>query len=179
MLKKIIRKLKGEPDLKSLKKNGLKIGENFWYGHHCWFDTSHTFLISIGNNVTFSSGVFVTAHDASTKRELGYAKIGLVEIEDNVFVGANTTILPGVKIGKGSIVGAGSVVTKSIPENSVACGCPAKVISNVSEYYEKVITQYKNLKFEKEYTISNGITDEMKKEMIEKLRANNGIGLLE
>ena len=61
----------------------------------------------------------ILAHDASTKRHLNYAKIGNVVIEDKVFIGAGSIILPGVRISKNSIIGSGSVVTKDITKNSV------------------------------------------------------------
>ncbi|HLO59597.1 MAG TPA: DapH/DapD/GlmU-related protein [Bacteroidales bacterium] len=55
-----------------------------------------------------------------------------VEIDNDSWIGANVTILPGVKIGKCSVVGAGSIVTKNIPDNSIAVGNPAKVIKNIN-----------------------------------------------
>ena len=56
---------------------------------------------------------------------------------DNVYIGVHTVILPGVKIGNNVIIGAGSVVTKDIPDNSVAAGTPARVIKSSQEYLEK------------------------------------------
>ena len=56
---------------------------------------------------------------------------GPVKIGNNVHIGENVIILPGVNIGNNVIVGAGSVVTKSIPDNTLACGNPAKVIKNI------------------------------------------------
>jgi acetyltransferase-like isoleucine patch superfamily enzyme len=55
--------------------------------------------------------------------------VAKVIIEDDVWIGANATILPGVRVGKGSVIGAGSVVTNDIPEYSIAVGIPARVIS--------------------------------------------------
>jgi acetyltransferase-like isoleucine patch superfamily enzyme len=54
-------------------------------------------------------------------------------VEDYARIGANSTILPGVKIGRNSLIGAGSVITKDVPENSVVAGNPAKVIKMVNE----------------------------------------------
>ena len=66
----------------------------------------------------------------------GYAgyMCGCIEVLDNVFIGSNSTILSGVKIGPNAIIGAGSVVTKDVPENSVVAGVPAKVIGKFDEY---------------------------------------------
>jgi Acetyltransferase (isoleucine patch superfamily) len=59
--------------------------------------------------------------------------VAKIVIEDDVWIGANATILPGVKVGRGSVIGAGSVVNKDIPEYSLAVGVPAKVIRNRKE----------------------------------------------
>ncbi|MFD1901362.1 DapH/DapD/GlmU-related protein [Enterococcus termitis] len=56
-----------------------------------------------------------------------------VTIEDNCWIGANTTICPGVTIGENSVIGAGSIVTKDIPANSVAVGNPCKVLREINE----------------------------------------------
>lgn len=120
-LKNIRRRLMDEPNLKKLKKNGLKVGENFSMQEKCIIDKSHCWLITIGDNVTLAPRVHILAHDASTKRHLNYAKIGLVNIGNKTFIGAGSIILPNVAIGNNCIIGAGSVVTKNIPDNSVAC----------------------------------------------------------
>ena len=62
---------------------------------------------------------------------------GKVIIEDFAYIGAFSQIMPGVTIGKGSIVAAGSIVTKSVPPGVVVGGNPAKYICTVDEYYEK------------------------------------------
>lgn len=93
--------------------------------------------IVIGNNVLFASKIFITDHyHGNTDVESltiapSYRPLkskGEVIIEDNVWVGEGVAIMPNVRIGKNSIVGANSVVTKSFPENSVIGGIPAKLI---------------------------------------------------
>lgn len=129
---------------KYAKKIGVKIGEN------CRIYTTHfgsePFLISIGDNVTITSGVKFLTHDGSTwliRDEKGrrylYQKI---DIDNNVFVGVNSIIMPGVKIEKNVIVAAGSVVTKSIPSGSVVAGVPAKIIGRFEEIENKMLTSY-------------------------------------
>ena len=54
-----------------------------------------------------------------------------IKIEDNVWISARSIILPGVEIGRNSVIAAGSVVTKSVPKNSLAAGVPAKVLKNL------------------------------------------------
>ena len=133
----IINKLRGNTDVPTLVKKGLTIGNNVFINFGCIIDENFCWLISIGNNVTLAPNVHILSHDASTKKEIGYTKIGEVTIGNNVFVGAGTVILPGVNIGNKVVIGASSVVTKDIPENSVAVGNPAKVICTYDEYMEK------------------------------------------
>ena len=170
----IIVKLRGEPDIKKLKEMGLQIGKDFQYGRYCFFDPSHCFLISIGDDVTFSTRVHLLAHDASTKKILGYAKIGRADIGNHVFIGANSTILPGVKIGNNSIIGAGSVVAKDVEDDSVYAGVPARRICSVEEYCNKFKSIDKSLYFDENWTVRKGITNEMKKEMKNKLKGKIG-----
>ena len=165
MVNKVKILLRGETNLNHLINSGLVVGKAFSYGRYCFFDPSFCFLISIGDNVTFSTRVHVLAHDASLKRVLGYSKVGRVTIGNDVFVGANTTILPGISIGDSAIVGAGSVVTKSIPVNEVWAGNPARMICSVDEYKKKIIESYSK-KYGEQYKIGSGITPEMKNEML-------------
>lgn len=113
------------------------------------------------------------SHDASTAKLIGYTKIGKVVIEDNVFIGANSIILPNITIGENSIVGSGSVVTKNVPKNTVVAGNPAKVICSVEKYKEKHIKQSNVSKcFSEEYKVNNNPTKEMLEEMIEEVTEN-------
>ena len=175
---------------KSLKKNLLHVDDRsqieiaeangFKYGEGCAFmgeviiDPGHCWLIEIGDDVTLAPRVHVLAHDASTKRELGYTRIARVRIGNNVFVGAGSIILPGVTIGDNVVIGAGSVVTKDIPSDSVAAGNPCAVITSFAEYMaRKKAELQQGVKFDKSYQI-NSITDEKKQEMIEKLETSAG-----
>jgi len=172
MLKKIIelkRMINGEFPLSLLIKRGLKVGKNFSKQSGCYIDPSHCFLITIGDNVTFSINVTLLAHDASMKNKLDYARIGSIVIGNNCFIGANSTILPGVKIGDNSIVGAGSVVTKSIEKNSVYAGVPAKKICSLDTFIEKQKEQMKGtICFDESYKYSKKLKNEQIQEMQEK-----------
>ena len=66
-------------------------------------------------------------------------KFGKIIVGNNVFIGVNTIILPGVEIGDNCIIGAGAVVTKSIPANQVWAGVPARYIKTIESYAEEVI----------------------------------------
>ena len=168
MLRELKRFINGEISTKWLIRNGMKVGNHFHRGSRCFIDPSHCFLISIGNNVTMSIGVTVLAHDASTEKLLGYTRIGQVNIKDNVFIGANSIILPRVTIGNNSIIGAGSVVTHDIPDNVVAAGNPARIIVSVEQYIKKNKEMMKKAcLFPEEFTMRHYVTDDMKKEMID------------
>lgn len=124
--------------LDSLIENGLSIGKNVEIIEDFFFDPSHCFLISIGDDCTICPNVRLIAHDASTKKILGYTKIGKINIRERCFIGDSVIVLPKVTIGPDAIIGAGSVVTRDIPPNSVAAGNPAKVIATLEEYMEKI-----------------------------------------
>ena len=169
ILKKVLGIINREVPIETLKKRGMKVGKNFSKQQGCFIDPSHCFLIEIGDNVTFSIRVTLLAHDASSK----------IIIHDNVFIGANVTILPNIEIGEGAIVGAGSVVTKNIPSNMVFAGNPAKPICTVEEYKQKLLKlKNDNNSFSDEYTMRKKINYEKKKELIEYSKIN-GIGFIE
>lgn len=132
---KVIKYIKKIPSIKSLRANGAIIGENveIWSSK---IDQKHSYLLEIGNNVTISDAR-ILLHDASTKRELGYSKVGKVKIGNNVFIGADAIILPGITIGNKVIIGAGAIVSNNIPDNSVVVGNPSKVICTYDEYIKK------------------------------------------
>lgn len=109
---------------------GIKIGNNSGIGINASMPTA----ITIGDDVMMGHEVLVLNRNHRFDRTdipmrlQAYTGISDVEIGDDVWLGTRVTILPGVKIGKGSIVGACSVVTKDVPEFSVVAGNPAKII---------------------------------------------------
>lgn len=86
--------------------------------------------ITIGNNCALGPNVKILAggHDYSTLEIPVVA--GPVLIDDHVWIGANVTVLPGVHIGEGAVIGAGALVSRDIPAYVIAVGCPAKVINS-------------------------------------------------
>lgn len=166
-LKKIVMLLNREVPTETLIKRGMRVGKDFNRQQGCFLDPTHCFLITIGDDVTMSIRVTVMAHDASTKKTLGCTKIGQVHIGNHVFIGANTTILPGVTIGDYAVIGAGSVVTHDVPARTVIAGVPAKVICGVDEYLEKFQAQmHAGNTFSDEYRMGFGLDEVKKKEMI-------------
>lgn len=89
--------------------------------------------IRIGNNVEIASGSYILGHIGFQPLKKGQETI----IEDNVRIFVNSVILPGVKVGKNSIVGAGSVVMKNVPPNVAVLGNPARVIQHLEFNDEK------------------------------------------
>ena len=93
-------------------------------------------LITIGDNVLLGPRVgLYTANHALDPQErlMGGCYAHPIVIEDNVWVGAGVHIMGGVTVGRNSVIGAGSVVTKSIPENVIAAGVPCKVIREITD----------------------------------------------
>lgn len=157
------------------KKEGLKIGRNTSIQRDVHIDGSFPWLVEIGNNVTLAPEVLILTHDGSTKKILDYSKVGMVTIDDNVFVGAKTTILPNTHIGENTIVGANSVVSGKFPKDVVIAGNPAKIIMSLNEFKEKHKTKFNVAKkYDVKYTKKGKINIERKKEMIEELKKNSG-----
>lgn len=110
----------------------IEIGENFY--------ANHNLIILDGNKVKFGDNVFIAPNcgfytaghplDAETRNKgIEYAKP--IEVGNNVWIGGNVVVLPGVKIGDNTVIGAGSVVNKDIPANVVAVGNPCRVIKQI------------------------------------------------
>lgn len=102
------------------------------------------------------------------KKIVGLYKKGQIQINDSVFIGANTTILPDVKIGENCIIGTGSIVTHDILENSVAMGVPARVICSTDEFIQKNMQRMMNTKiFDSSYRMCRKLSDSKKDELKE------------
>ncbi len=158
--------------IKRLVQKGLVLGNNVSIQNDVLIDKRHCHLITIGNNVTLAPRVMILAHDASTKKVIGYTKIGNVVIGDNSFIGAGSIILPNVTIGCNVIIGAGSVVSKDIPNNSVAVGNPACVFMSYEEYQKKHLSNLeKTVKYGKNWAKKISIAEkkQMKKSLEQKV----------
>lgn len=122
-----------------------KQGENCYY--HPFNIPSEPHLIALHDNVIIAANVKFITHDIlnymlnnSPKfRKAGIQKyyMGKIEVSDNVFIGANSTIMYNVKIGENSIIAAGSVVTKDVPPGSIVGGVPAKLIGKTEDIINK------------------------------------------
>lgn len=124
---------------KYAKKAGVNFSSMKVYGYVDW--GTEPWIITIGNNVHITDGVKFITHDGGTLlfrnsvEDLDITKP--ITIGNNVYIGNNALILPGVTIGDNVIIGAGSVVTKNVPNNSVFCGVPAHFIETIDDYLLK------------------------------------------
>lgn len=136
---------------------------------------SEPYLIKIGNHVRINPGVVFVNHDGAVwvLRHLqgldAYRNIdsfGIIRIGENVHIGTNAIIMPGVKIGNNCIIGCGAIVTKDVPDNSVAAGVPARIIESVDEYFRKN---------ESKFVHTKGMSEENKRKHLEKKYNNESI----
>ena len=117
---------------------GVHIGKNCVIETRNW--SSEPYLITIGNNCAITHDVSIHTHGGGrATRQIcsNFDMFGKVVIEDWAYIGAYSQIMPGVTIGEGALVAAGSVVTKSVPPHTVVGGNPARYICTTEEFYER------------------------------------------
>jgi len=120
--------------IKYFRRQGMKIGDK------CRIETmsfsTEPYLVELGNGVGIATGTIFITHDAGVscfKKDMpGYDIFGKIVIGDNVFIGANCTLLPNTRVGNNCIIGAGSVLRGKYPDNSVVFGNPAKPVMKMS-----------------------------------------------
>lgn len=111
------------------------------FGHHIYANFNLTMMddsaIYVGNYVMFGPNVTLAAGthpiDPVSRKKAGQYNLP-VHIKDNVWIGANAVVIPGVTIGENSVIGAGSVVTKDIPANVVAVGNPCRILREINDH---------------------------------------------
>ena len=153
--------------VKILRKQGVVIGNSCEIYPNVSFG-SEPYLIEIGDNVRISADSKLITHDGglwvlrNTGKLKNADKFGKIKIGNNVHIGTNTIIMPGVTIGNNVIIGCCAVVTKDIPSNSVAAGVPARVIETLDDYYEKnkekvVFTKNMSNQEKRKFILKNGL----------------------
>jgi acetyltransferase-like isoleucine patch superfamily enzyme len=104
---------------------------------------SEPYLISLGSDVTITAGVCFVTHDGGVgvlrERHPGLHVYEEIEVGDRVFIGTRTIVLPGVRIGSDVVIGAGSIVTKDVPDGTVAAGNPCRPIRPIEEYERRAL----------------------------------------
>lgn len=127
----------------------IEIGENFFANYNLVIlDVGK---VKIGSNVQIAPNVsiYTAGHPIHPEsRNSGYEYGIPITIGDNVWIGGNSVILPGVTIGNNVVIGAGSIVSKDIPDNMIAVGNPCKIIRKITD--EDKIYYFKDKKFDEE-----------------------------
>lgn len=127
-----------------LRRMGCKVGKGCFIGDYVRIDTSHTDMITVEDNVSIASGSRLLCHQRDFSdfcvgddyMKLGYVVKPIV-LKKGCLVGMESFVMPGVTIGEGAIVGAGSLVTKDIPAWTIAAGRPAKVLKQIPKRGEE------------------------------------------
>lgn len=117
---------------------GVKIGHGCFISTRNW--SSEPYLIRVGNNVAVTQDVWIHTHGGCrvARREYpDFDVFGKVVIGDWAYIGSGSHIMPGVTIGEGSLIAAGSIVTRSVPAGEVWGGTPAKKICTVEDYIRR------------------------------------------
>lgn len=135
--------------VKYAKKLGVRMNGNVTiYGTSYFMFSAEPYLVTLGDNVFISVDASFVCHDGSTlpfRKDIPDLELaGEIVVGDNVFIGTRALILPGVSIGSNCIIGANSVITKDVPDNTVVAGNPGRVIKSIDDFLEKA--QKKSLK---------------------------------
>lgn len=123
-----------------MRKMGCKVGKECFIGDYVRIDTGHADMITLEDHVSVASGTRLLCH----QRDFSYYRVGddymklgyiikPIVLKKGCLVGMESFVMPGVTIGEGAIIGAGSLVTKDIPAWTVAAGRPAKVIKEIPQ----------------------------------------------
>jgi acetyltransferase-like isoleucine patch superfamily enzyme len=159
-LKQVLSRRSSGAFIEDLRSKGISIGNNVkFFGNlkMVSIDTTRPSLVSIGNDVQIVSPFTILTHGfewtvfRNKYREI-IGSAGKVIVGDNVYIGKETCILKGTRIGNNVIIGAKSLVNKDIPSDCVAAGVPAKKIMDLDEYFEKRKKEY--VEEAKEYAYS-------------------------
>ena len=148
------------------KHFGIKIGSRCRFtGKITW--ATEPYLIEIGDDVTITQNVTFHTHDGGVglfrSEYPGINVFGRIKIGNQVFIGSHVIIMPGVTVGNNVIIGAGSVVTKNLPDDSVCAGVPCRPISSLEEYKNKVL--------KKAVFINHTDPEKRKMEILEKIKS--------
>ena len=130
-------------------------GKNLFLGDNVYVNFNLTVVddveIIVGNNVLFAPNCTLTTANHPINPDLrrkGYQYAKKIVIGNNVWLGSNVVVLPGVTIGENSVIGAGSIVSRDIPANVVAMGIPCRVVREISEHDEKFFDRGKLIDYE-------------------------------
>ena len=123
-----------------LRRMGCKVGKGCFIGDNVRIDTGHADMITLEDNVSIAGGSRLLCHQRDFSNYCvgdDYMKLGYIikpiVLKKGCLIGMESFVMPGVTVGEGAVVGAGSMLTKDIPDWCVAVGRPAKVIKQIPE----------------------------------------------
>lgn len=142
-LRSALRRLRMAWRVGRFRRHGAQIGRRVWIGSRVTTDWPFARFLEIGDDVTVGDGTNLILHDATLTVVTGDvpARFGKVTIGRGSCLGHQVTVLPGVTIGEGSLIGACSLVTRDIPPRSVAYGVPARVAGTIDELRERYLAR--------------------------------------
>jgi len=119
---------------------GAKVGKDCFIGYEVWVDMTNTHLVELEDHVHIANRCLLLCHQRDLSdyyigddyAKLGYHKKKII-LKKGCLIGMNSMIMPGVTVGEGAIVGAGSLVTKDVPAWTIATGRPAKVVKHIPQ----------------------------------------------
>jgi len=131
--------------MRKFAKKGILIGEGTWVSYKAYIDSHSPAKVTIGENCFITRNVIILNHTDTRMggpkniwKEIGGERVfGDVVIGDNVFIGVGAVIMPGVKVGNNSIVGALSVVTKDVPDGKIVAGNPSRIIGDTMDHVKR------------------------------------------
>lgn len=123
---------------------GVRVGTGCrLLGMDSWTFGSEPYLVTLGDHVSITGGVRFITHDGGVwvlrDEEPNLDMFGPITVGNNVFIGLNVLVMPGVTIGNHCVIGAGAVVTHDVPSGSIAVGVPARVVGTTSAYRERSV----------------------------------------
>ncbi len=135
-LKHTLKWWRHDARLDALRKKGMHIGRDVHCPPSLYIDEEYCALISIGDSTSFGPECALVAHDPALDGSHGVTVVGTITLHASTHVGARTIVGPGVEVGPRTIVAAGSVVSRSLPPDTVCWGNPARPYSTLEQYLE-------------------------------------------
>jgi acetyltransferase-like isoleucine patch superfamily enzyme len=133
-------------EIGALRAAGATIGERIVLEFGAYVDTDFAWLVTLEDDVVLAARAQVLAHDGATRQVLGHTLVAPVRICTGAYVGAGATILPGVTVGRYAVIGAGSIVSRDVPPETVVAGIPARAICSVHELVARQEAEVKAVK---------------------------------
>ena len=121
------------------RKRGVKIGKNVHWGTHIIVDYPYPYFVVVEDGASISGSDYFLAHCKPMAYHDDFVEsyVAPIIVHKNAWIALNVTLMPGVEVGEGAIVSAGSIVSKDIPPFTVAQGNPAKVVADIAEMVRK------------------------------------------